>query len=127
MLQKTIAASIGGLVLAMVSTFAQTDCLDEQCATVPDAVDTTTIDLDAYAAIVNPDSRPNVDDAVVVSEGPNLVRGAYRDCPSNRSGGCGGFGYGGDRRVFRPEKGFWCRGPARRWISFPFRRWGSCR
>jgi len=83
-------------------------------------------------AIVNP-APPSLNDANIVSVGPNFS-GASMYEPTwtmqtqqpqpyyYQSGNCshrcgGGYGIYGNR--CRP---FWCRGPLRRLISFPFRR-----
>jgi len=94
----------------------------ETISTTPDGMidlPNTPIPID----LVDLNSRPaNPADWRIVATGPDLAGGAYLDCPRYGQGcydcSCvsGGYGVFGNRA--RP---FWCRGPVRRLISFPFR------
>ena len=100
MVKKYIITLVAGAILSLLSYAAQNRGIDIPLLNMSEAQEVVEVPV---LVVVQP---PTPDDANIVSDGPQLAGGAYRDCPTRR----------------RDCNQRWtCRGPVRRVIFAPLR------
>jgi len=99
---KVIIAVVAGTVMGVISWLTQDGntslpFMDGSMQAEEPAEETTTVDLEAMAIVINPDGRPDPNDAVIVTQGPNLIYGAYKHKPTSQTGCYGQCGCRGNQ------------------------------